>query len=66
MQKFEFKNIEKHISLNEIQKASECFITGTAAEITPVSNIDKLKFEIKNENIANLLQKEFNQIVNEC
>ena len=58
------KIVEKHISLKEIQKASECFITGTAAEITPVRSIDKLKFEIKNENITNLLQKEFNQIVN--
>ena len=58
------KIVEKHISLKEIQKASECFITGTAAEITPVRSIDKLKFKIKNENITNLLQKEFNQIVN--
>jgi len=31
--------IERHISPEEITKASEAFLTGTAAEITPVSEI---------------------------
>ena len=54
---------ERHMSFNEIKKASECFITGTAAEITPVRSIDKLIFELKDESITNLIRKKFNQII---
>lgn len=34
------KVVERHIMPDEIGKASEVFLTGTAAEITPVSEID--------------------------
>ena len=55
--------IEKHLKLKDIQKATECFITGTAAEITPVQSIDKLKFNVKENSITKTLYKNFiNQI----
>ncbi|RJQ39605.1 MAG: branched-chain amino acid transaminase [Dehalococcoidia bacterium] len=34
---------EKHISRNELYTARECFLTGTAAHITPVAEIDGRK-----------------------
>ena len=43
------KNIkinERKISPNEISNFQGCFITGTAAEITPVGNILDIKFEV--------------------
>lgn len=36
--KIRFK--EKNMKLNEIYKADECFLTGTAAEIVPVTKVD--------------------------
>ncbi|UCD55489.1 MAG: branched-chain-amino-acid transaminase [Candidatus Omnitrophota bacterium] len=36
--KIRFK--EKNMKLNEIYKADECFLTGTAAEIVPVTRVD--------------------------
>ena len=40
------KIIERKISPNEISSFKGCFITGTAAEITPVGNILDDKFEV--------------------
>jgi branched-chain amino acid aminotransferase len=40
----QLKVIERAIMPEEMAKASECFLTGTAAEITPVGEIDKFKF----------------------
>ncbi|MGN6515642.1 MAG: branched-chain amino acid aminotransferase [Rhizomicrobium sp.] len=37
--------IEKHIKPEELDGFSECFLTGTAAEVTPVSEIGKWKFK---------------------
>ncbi len=31
--------VERHIMPEEMAKARECFLTGTAAEVTPVSQI---------------------------
>jgi branched-chain amino acid aminotransferase len=36
--------IERRIEPEELDGFSECFITGTAAEVTPVSEIAKWKF----------------------
>jgi branched-chain amino acid aminotransferase len=37
--------IEKHIHPSELEGYSECFITGTAAEVTPVSEIGSYRFK---------------------
>jgi branched-chain amino acid aminotransferase len=40
------KVIERHMKPEELARASEVFITGTAAEITPVGEIDAYKFTV--------------------
>jgi branched-chain amino acid aminotransferase len=37
--------IERHIMPNELTQFSECFITGSAAEVTPVSEIGPYRFK---------------------
>ena len=41
-----FKITEKHIMPDEIGKYDEAFLTGTAAEVTPVSCIAENKFKV--------------------
>ena len=38
------KIFERKIKPNEMENFVGCFLTGTAAEVTPVSQIDKYKF----------------------
>ncbi len=40
------KVIERKIQPDEMKDFSGCFLTGTAAEVTPVSQIDKHKFKV--------------------
>ena len=40
------KIIERKIKPEEMSEFIGCFLTGTAAEITPVSQIDKFRFEV--------------------
>lgn len=42
------KIIERKIKPGELSKFTGCFLTGTAAEVTPVSQIDKYKFTVCN------------------
>ena len=42
------KVVERKISTDELSKFVGCFLTGTAAEVTPVSCIDKFKFTVCN------------------
>ena len=42
------KVIERKIKPNEMKDFVGCFLTGTAAEVTPVSQIDKYKFTVCN------------------
>ena len=42
------KVTERKISPDELSKFVGCFLTGTAAEVTPVSCIDKYKFKVCN------------------
>ena len=44
--KNDIKVIEKRILPKELLKADEIFLTGTAVEITPVSQIDNKKFNV--------------------
>ena len=40
------KVIERKIKPEELSKFDGCFLTGTAAELTPVSQIDNYKFNV--------------------
>ena len=42
------KVIERKIKPEEMKNFVGCFLTGTAAEVTPVSQIDKYKFSVCN------------------
>ncbi len=58
-----FKIIERKIKPEEMSNFVGCFLTGTAAEITPVSQIDKYKFTVceviksLSESYINLVRK---------
>lgn len=57
--------VESHIEPTSIQNAEEAFITGTAAELTPVSEIDDVIF--KRRIITNQLRNAFNDTIDkEC
>ena len=43
-----FKINERKIKLNELTNFDACFLTGTAAEVTPVSQIGEYKFKVTN------------------
>jgi branched-chain amino acid aminotransferase len=36
--------VERHIKPEELSDFTECFVTGTAAEVTPVGEIDHHRF----------------------
>ncbi len=40
------KIVERKIKTEELSEFVGCFLTGTAAEVTPVSEIDKYKFTV--------------------
>jgi len=39
-----YELVERHIEERELGTFSECFITGTAAEVTPVSEIGEFRY----------------------
>ena len=45
-QKHQIEVVERHIPYEELAQATELFVTGTAAEITPVGEIDDFKFTV--------------------
>ena len=49
------QTIERHINRVELYSASECFLTGTAANITPVAEIDRRK--IANGEVGEITKK---------
>ena len=42
----QMKVIERHILPEELANMKECFLTGTAAEVTPVSQISEYDFKV--------------------
>ena len=59
-----FKITERHIMPDEMKKYDEAFLTGTAAEITPVREVDNRKIGTgKPGPITKLIQKEYSNIV---
>ena len=55
------KVIERKIETTELANFVGCFLTGTAAEITPVASIDKFNFKVCNTIID--LSKSYQEIV---
>tara|TARA_B100001250_G_scaffold384497_1_gene379373 strand:- start:359 stop:1231 length:873 start_codon:yes stop_codon:yes gene_type:complete len=53
---------EKKISLKNLKNYNSCFITGTAAEITPVNRINNLKFNTKDLILKKIIYK-FNKLI---
>ena len=57
------KVVERKIKPEEMKNFTGCFLTGTAAEVTPVSQIDKFQFKVCNlikdlsESYQNLVRK---------
>ena len=60
----DFKLIEKHILPNEINQFDEAFLTGTAAEITPIKSIDEITYNVGNNTTTFNLMKDFTNLVN--
>ena len=56
--------IEKYILPNEISNYDEAFLTGTAAEITPIKSIDNIKFNTGENTLTFKLMKDFSNLVN--
>ena len=52
---FNVETIERPIERNELYTAQECFLTGTAAHITPVAEVDRRK--IGDGEIGNVTRK---------
>ena len=55
------KVFERKIKPEEMINFTGCFLTGTAAEITPVSQIDKYKFTVCN--VIQDLSKSYQELV---
>ena len=47
-----FEVIERHIEPQELASFAECFITGTAAEVTPVSEVGEYRFRPGNISLS--------------
>ncbi len=47
-----FEVVERHITPEELSEFSECFVTGTAAEITPVAEIGEYRFRPGNISLS--------------
>jgi len=54
--------IERVLFLDDIKDFEQCFITGTAAEVTPVSEIDDIKFFVGDE--IKKISSTYNDLVN--
>ncbi len=59
--KNKIKIVEKFIDFKDLNKFDSCFITGTAAEITPVKRILKKKFKTDNS-ILKFISKRFTEL----
>jgi branched-chain amino acid aminotransferase len=47
-----FEVVERHIRPEELATFSECFVTGTAAEVTPVAEIGEYRFKPGNISLS--------------
>ena len=51
------KFVEKKINFNELKSMDACFVTGTAAEVTPIKRVFKKKFDTKNKLLIEIMEK---------
>ena len=58
-----FNLIEKHIMPNEINNYDESFLTGTAAEITPIKSIDDINYATGKNTTSFKLMSDFSKLV---
>ena len=59
-----FKITVKHILPDEIKNYDEAFLTGTAAEITPVRSIDNVSFQTGENTKTFKFMSDFSDLVN--
>lgn len=59
-----FNLTEKHILPTEIYRYDEAFLTGTAAEITPIKSIDSISYNTGNNTASFELMNDFTNLVN--
>ena len=53
--------LERDINLDELKNVTECFLTGTAAEVTPVGQIAEFKF--KPSNLCKKIMSQYSDLV---
>ena len=58
-----FKLIERYIKPEELKDFEEIFLTGTAAEITPVKSIDTFKFKTGDSSTTFKFMKDYRRLV---
>ena len=59
-----FNLIEKHIKPQELSNYNEAFLTGTAAEITPIKSIDDISFNTGDNSTTFKFMQDFTNLVN--
>ena len=59
-----FKITEKYILPEEVSNYDEAFLTGTAAEITPIKSIDDVNFNTGEDTTTFKFMRDFSEMVN--
>ena len=59
-----FNLVERHILPKEISSYNEAFLTGTAAEITPIKSIDDINYATGKNTTSFQLMNDFTNLVN--
>ena len=59
-----FNLIEKHLLPEDIANYDEAFLTGTAAEITPIKSIDEIIYNVGENTVSYQLMNDFTNLVN--
>lgn len=54
--------VERHIELDELENTVECFVTGTAAEVMPVRQIDN-KYQFTPAKLCKTMINKYNKVV---
>ena len=61
---FQIDKNARRLTKDEINQYDEAFLTGTAAEITPIKSIDKIEYNVGNNTTGYELIKDFTNLVN--